>query len=401
MDLAAASPRKDADSSPPPSFASAVLRRLSHLESKFSSQIARAQQEAERLRESTLTRAVALAKDAAMADRRAQKYILNSCLSRQDEFSFIMKGMSEVLQSQLRRMDHLEAQWREAEPLHWSKVPVPDCDTTSIQGRLCQGEVPVRDFQTSGLQGRLCQVEELLERCCQHEEALGSELLQLARRLLEVELVRGAASQSAAKDVGGGHGEQEANLEAMLSSMQLKIDVLQQDSHDLQARVEAQEERGRCLRALTDAKDEHYRSLVERFERASVEPRLKHLQAQSRAAESQLSLQAEAIELLTKRLDDEVQISLQAQQSPRLAKSQGRLEQRVAALESQVEDCWKGLDQASGCLGQLEDTFLKHFSRSGVAGTLKAAKPMVEEPETRLPGAVDGFGITAVADGSG
>lgn len=384
MDLAAASPRKDADSSPPPSFASAVLRRLSHLESKFSSQIARAQQEAERLRESTLTRAVALAKDAAMA-----------------EFSFIMKGMSEVLQSQLRRMDHLEAQWREAEPLHWSKVPVPDCDTTSIQGRLCQGEVPVRDFQTSGLQGRLCQVEELLERCCQHEEALGSELLQLARRLLELELVRGAASQSAAKDVGGGHGEQEANLEAMLSSMQLKIDVLQQDSHDLQARVEAQEERGRCLRALTDAKDEHYRSLVERFERASVEPRLKHLQAQSRAAESQLSLQAEAIELLTKRLDDEVQISLQAQQSPRLAKSQGRLEQRVAALESQVEDCWKGLDQASGCLGQLEDTFLKHFSRSGVAGTLKAAKPMVEEPETRLPGAVDGFGITAVADGSG
>ncbi|CAE7274040.1 unnamed protein product, partial [Symbiodinium necroappetens] len=189
----------------------AVLRRLSHLESKFSSQIARAQQEAERLRESTLTWAVALAKDAAMA-----------------EFSFIMKGMSEVLQSQLRRMDHLEAQWREAEPLHWSKVPVPDCDTTSIQGRLCQGEVPVRDFQTSGLQGRLCQVEELLERCCQHEEALGSELLQLARRLLEVELVRDAASQSAAKDVGGGHGEQEANLEAMLSSMQLKIDVLQQ-----------------------------------------------------------------------------------------------------------------------------------------------------------------------------
>ncbi|CAE7836818.1 unnamed protein product [Symbiodinium sp. CCMP2592] len=49
-------------------------------ESKFSNQIARAQQEAERLRETTLTRAVALAKDAAMAECRAQRDIFELLL---------------------------------------------------------------------------------------------------------------------------------------------------------------------------------------------------------------------------------------------------------------------------------------------------------------------------------
>ncbi|CAE7365459.1 unnamed protein product [Symbiodinium natans] len=358
MESATSSPflpsQQDVDGSPPPSFASAVLRRLSHLESKFSAQLSKAQQEGERLREATLAKAVALAKDTAMA-----------------EFSQIVKGMSEVLQLQLRRMDHLEAQWRQSEPTHGVQVQ----------------ESPVRGPSDAGsFHSRLLQVEELLERCCQHEEAMGSELLQLAARLRDVE-ARGEAAEPPLESAG--FFEREDKLEDMLSSLQQKIEVLQEDSRDIQERVEAQEERGRCLRALTDAKEEHYRSLVERFERASVEPRLKQLQVQSREAESQLATQAEAIELLAKRLEDEAQYSLQSRQSPRLAKPQAWLEQRVVVLEGKVEGCWKGLDQANGCLGQLEEAILKHFAGESFVGDEKPARPLImEEPETRLPGAV-------------
>eukprot|EP00913_Durusdinium_trenchii_P030182 g28281.t1 len=72
-------------------FQTVLLRKISDMEGKFASQMSKLQQQGEL----HLARAVALAKDAAMA-----------------EFSPIVKGVSEVLHSQLRRMDHLEAQWR-------------------------------------------------------------------------------------------------------------------------------------------------------------------------------------------------------------------------------------------------------------------------------------------------
>ncbi|CAJ1415627.1 unnamed protein product [Effrenium voratum] len=333
-----------------PEIAPVLLRRMAALEAKFSSQLAHVQQQGFlQIRENVAKEAAEVAKDAAMA-----------------EFSQIVKGVSEVLHSQLRRMDHLEAQWRELERGLRTEAP-----PAAVEAR-----------RSEALHGRLLELEELLERSCAHEEALAAEVLQISARLSELE--PGAAALG-----------QLAGLEVLVSSTAQSAQLLQQDSHEFRQRIEAMEQRSYHMRAWQDAKEEHYRCMVERFERMNVESRLKELQSQMREQALAVQQQGESLQLLEQRVEGwEAQA---AARPPRLGTWQQKLqlEQRLQQAELRLEACQTSLDTVNSCLAGLEKTFLQHFPGPGGSGEdTPRPKPrrLPQSPETetlrnQLPGA--------------
>lgn len=91
-------------------------------------------------------------------------------------------------------------------------------------------------------------------------------------------------------------------LEAQLSSMQQKVEHLQQESHDVRSRMEAQEERWRSLRTLYEAKDEQYRALGDRVERENWEGRFREVSSRLQDLDSFRQEQLERLQIVEQRL---------------------------------------------------------------------------------------------------
>ncbi|CAK9032768.1 unnamed protein product [Durusdinium trenchii] len=240
-------------------FQTVLLRKISDMEGKFASQMSKLQQQGEL----HLARAVALAKDAAMA-----------------EFSPIVKGVSEVLHSQLRRMDHLEAQWRLLE-------------------KRCEemGEPPA--------------------------VTLEGEMLQISTRLADLE---------------GRTGKQH-ELEISISSIAQKTELLEQDGRELRQRLEEIQERSKCLKAWQEAKEEQNREFLERFERINVETQLKTLQLKLQEVLKSAQQQQEFAEVLEKRIESqEFEAAHRLERfDSRRSMRQESVQQRVDAAEQRIE----------------------------------------------------------------
>ncbi|CAK9032764.1 unnamed protein product [Durusdinium trenchii] len=297
-------------------FQTVLLRKISDMEGKFASQMSKLQQQGEL----HLARAVALAKDAAMA-----------------EFSPIVKGVSEVLHSQLRRMDHLEAQWRLLE-------------------KRCEemGEPPA--------------------------VTLEGEMLQISTRLADLEGRTGQEPHRVSVQQGW---RKQHELEISISSIAQKTELLEQDGRELRQRLEEIQERSKCLKAWQEAKEEQNREFLERFERINVETQLKTLQLKLQEVLKSAQQQQEFAEVLEKRIESqEFEAAHRLERfDSRRSMRQESVQQRVDAAEQRIEACCTSLETVNSCLMSLEQAVCRDFP-SGESTPPNKPRPMSSSPET-------------------
>ncbi|CAK9032770.1 unnamed protein product [Durusdinium trenchii] len=303
-------------------FQTVLLRKISDMEGKFASQMSKLQQQGEL----HLARAVALAKDAAMA-----------------EFSPIVKGVSEVLHSQLRRMDHLEAQWRLLEK-RCEEMGEPPAVT--LEGEMLQISTRLAD-----LEGR-------------------TGIVSLYSRAGELEKV---------PDLTGKQHE----LEISISSIAQKTELLEQDGRELRQRLEEIQERSKCLKAWQEAKEEQNREFLERFERINVETQLKTLQLKLQEVLKSAQQQQEFAEVLEKRIESqEFEAAHRLERfDSRRSMRQESVQQRVDAAEQRIEACCTSLETVNSCLMSLEQAVCRDFP-SGESTPPNKPRPMSSSPET-------------------
>mmetsp|Transcript_86805 Transcript_86805/g.226552 ORF Transcript_86805/g.226552 Transcript_86805/m.226552 type:complete len:409 (+) Transcript_86805:28-1254(+) len=91
-------------------------------------------------------------------------------------------------------------------------------------------------------------------------------------------------------------------LEGAMSAVCKKLEAVQQDSSDIHACLQEQEEKLRSLRTLHEAKEEQYRQLSDRVERENWDGRFKELTEKVAGLDARRIDFAEKLEILEKRL---------------------------------------------------------------------------------------------------
>lgn len=263
----------------------AVSRKLEAVEEKLGYQIVKSQQQGDRLRDAALSRV-----DAKIVNMEQMQPKFDRRLA---ELSGNYKGLSDEMQTQIRRIDMMDSRLWE-----WRHQLEEDMRTklTEIEHNHQQLTSSSRmtnaasDEALKRYSKRLLRIESLVEeRLAGLEEATQS-IMNLHNRLLEVEegrvgkkegLLALATSRlepgplALANDSGDVAAL--AELEARVGETSQAIRTSQQESRDISSRLEAQEERLRSLRTLVEAKEDHYRFLSERVERTDFEGRFKEV----------------------------------------------------------------------------------------------------------------------------
>lgn len=333
----------------------AMRRQMEALEDKLSGhivrEVTRVQQQGDRLREAAIARV-----DAKIATLEALQTKFDRRLA---EISGTSKGLSEEMQSQIRRIDQMDARIWE-----WRHQMDED-----VRAKLAEVEQNYQQISTSvrvakathddvlkRCTARIVRLEELLEERVAHAEDLSQSLMDLHGRLMQVEdpdLTRQAVKRECARaeppedSIGSGAI---AVLEKQHSDFLQKFEQLQNESSDLRAQVESQEERYRSLRTLCETKDEQYRTLGDRLERENWEGRLKDLHSRVHDCEQGRIGHAEQLEILHQKLE------LQDQGRGQLGHARmGRLqEQAVQGFDaSEAGLCAARLAQAEERIGAL------------------------------------------------
>jgi DNA repair exonuclease SbcCD ATPase subunit len=162
----------------------------------------------------------------------------------------------------------------------------------------------------------LVRLEGLVDERLASAEDVNQSLLNLHARITELEDVRNQDSvlfkteelalQSApAPTLEQPAGERGAlvALESRMTEATQKLHEWQQESHEVHARLEAQEERLKSLRTLMETKEDHYRWLNDRVERADWEGRFKEIQAQVKDLEQNRVGHTEELKLAQQRVE--------------------------------------------------------------------------------------------------
>eukprot|EP00418_Pyrodinium_bahamense_P036817 CAMPEP_0179197346 /NCGR_PEP_ID=MMETSP0796-20121207/98138_1 /TAXON_ID=73915 /ORGANISM="Pyrodinium bahamense, Strain pbaha01" /LENGTH=516 /DNA_ID=CAMNT_0020901765 /DNA_START=193 /DNA_END=1739 /DNA_ORIENTATION=+ len=289
-----------------------VRRQMDVLEERLSSQIARVQQQSERSRDTALTR---------LDSKLGTMELLQPRVDRRlAELNGNLKALSEESQTQIRRMDQMDArlwEWRHKldEEIR-AKFTQIEQTSQELASSVRVAKVTNEDVLKRYHQ-RLLRLEQLVdERMSQHEE-VGSSLAQLHTRLLEVEhdLMPGlrGAPDAVHRDrllpdsLGAG-----STVDVQLQELGQKVTQLQEDSYDLRAKFESQEEHHKTLRTQFEAKDEQYRSLDDRMNRENWDGRLKELQRSIDDIHQGRISHAEQVQILHRKVDsqEEVQAEL-------------------------------------------------------------------------------------------
>ncbi|CAK8989213.1 unnamed protein product [Durusdinium trenchii] len=330
---------------------------LMGVEERLSAQIARVQQQGDRLREVALSRM-----DAKVSTVEALQPKFDR---RMAELSGSVKGLSDEMQSQLRRVDQIDTKlwdWRHQieEELRVRLVEVEQ----SLQqlGSAHRVAKAAAEDSAKKLSMRMLRLEGLVEEHHAHAEDTNGNLAQLNARLEEIEENHGLHHVQH-DDAINAHMEhtraREADWQVLQSELEqrcleqslttqglsVKLEAMQQESSDLRARLEIQEEKGRSLRTLQEAKDEQLRSLVDRVERENLEGRLRGLQQRIQELETSGITTAEQMQILQhslERQEQDVQ-HLSRLPSPRLPqveekeKESSLLQAPVLHLQNRVE----------------------------------------------------------------
>ncbi|OLQ03745.1 hypothetical protein AK812_SmicGene13263 [Symbiodinium microadriaticum] len=356
----------------------ALQNQLVNVEERLNAQILRVQQQGDRLRDVALSRMEAKVGAFETLQPKFDRRIA--------ELSGSVKGLSDEMQSQLRRVDQIDSRlwdWR-----HQLEE--------EIRGRLSEVEQTLQQTASSQritkasaedsakkMATRLLRIEGVLEEHHANAEDASTGIVQLHSRLEELEeshQLRHAQHDEA-------FGAQAERLRAKEATSH-KLDVLTQECNDFRSRLEVQEEKSRSMRTMQDTKDEQFRALVDRVERENFEGRLKALQSRIQEMEESGVQAKEQLQILQQgleRQEQNQQYQLGRLPSPRMLAAaepaeagQSRVWQgRLDKLEEQLNSVQEQLEALRG-----EQSLAPHIS--ALVTQLKDITPKVISHDSDL-----------------
>lgn len=323
---------------------SVLRKQMEVVEEKLGSQISRVQQQSDRLREAAFSRV-----DAKMGNMESLQPKIDRRLA---ELSGNYKGLSDEMQAQIRRLDAIDNRlldWRhQLEEEFRSKF----LEIEQGQQQLSSSVRVATSSSEDGLKRcnrRLVRLEGLVDERLASAEDVNQSLLNLHARLTEVEDFRNQDSAIfrpedlavAVPSVDQAPPDDSAivALESRMSDASQKLDRWQHESHDVHARLEAQEERLKSLRTLVETKEEHYRWLSDRVERTDWEGRFKELKSQLHDLEQHRLGSDETLKLAQQKVDR------QEDAHEALANQLRRLHDKGVFLEDDLRTCADGACQ--------------------------------------------------------
>jgi len=310
------------------------------LEDKMGAQIAKVQQQGDRLRDAAFARV-----DSKMAS-------LDTLQSRFDkklaELSGNYKGLSDEMVAQIRRIDQMDSrmwEWRhQLEEEMRSKFAEMEQNQQQMASMIrlssATNEESIKQCKKS-----IKRLESLMEErlSCNFWEDTNQSLSALDARLLELETARlhelayeseplplPAAFNGDAAVGGPLELESQAPHDFDITKMNdivRKMDQLLQDAQEAQTKLEEQEVRLRSLRTLVDSQEERN----SKFERQDWDGRLSNITASCQDLDKQRMQQVERLELVERKLEQHIK-SYDELELDDVAKQLQRIQADVAVL---------------------------------------------------------------------
>mmetsp|Transcript_87372 Transcript_87372/g.182835 ORF Transcript_87372/g.182835 Transcript_87372/m.182835 type:complete len:521 (-) Transcript_87372:83-1645(-) len=292
----------------------AVRKQMEALEDKLCAQIVRVQQQGDKMREAAFVRCdqklALLEGNQPRVDRRLSELLGN------------FRGLSDEMQSQIRRCDQSEArmtEWKQT----WEEEVRTRLGELEQSNQQLSSSLKVYKTMTDDIckkyNLRLLRLEGLMEERVAGAEDMNHSILQMHVRLSELEHNSSERERNLAIalnpnpnaalvehdfDAVAAGTLAVKNMEAQVSDLQRQLESVQAESNSLLSRMESQEERYKSMRTLSETKEEQYRTLLERFDRENFEGRLKDLQAKIQEHHSQRQESIEQIEVLSHRANE-------------------------------------------------------------------------------------------------
>jgi len=287
---------------------------------------------------------------------------------RVSEISGNVRGLSEEMQAQIRRVDLVDdrlLEWRHQmeeemrlKHLQFEQtLQQASCDFRATNAAL--QETQRREHQNlHNLQ------RELWQRLAADDKKTQDNLADLHGRLDVVEdrvVENTAVAPCNGWNISGGPGtpgfselpvaELLEQLEKQLGDMAEKVNHLVQDSFETHAHAATQEEQLRALRTLTDAREEHWRSLSEQVERFDWNSKFEHMR-QSVHEESTRRLQQ----------NEEIRILMQKVEQQETTQEQLRIQCNQLSADNSfvmaVEECRARIEESEAKLAAMESDLL-------------------------------------------
>lgn len=289
----------------------AVRKQMDALEEKLVSQISRIQSQNDRLREAAFSRL-----EEKMAIAEGQQPKLDRRLA---ELSGHFKGLSEEMQSQIRRVDMMDErlwEWRHQMEEEFQRKYVEfDNHVQKVSSSSRMLHSSLEDAHKKHVKHLHRLESEFNDRIGVHEDTREG-LYHLHSRLEAVEQRRDLSEDFAQRDLLPGRPEylnlgQEvehhagilAMLENHVSDMSDKLEQLCQDSIDLHTTSNAQQVELKTVRTLIDTREEHHRLLSERVERSDWENKFEQVRQTLQDDQRRKVETFEKMDVLTHRLE--------------------------------------------------------------------------------------------------
>jgi len=282
----------------------AVRKKIESLDEKFSGQIARVQQQNDRLRDLAISRV-----DSKLGSMEAQHPKISKTLS---ELTGNYKGLSDEVQSMIRRLDQMDGRFWEFRHELEEEVRGKLADVESRQQHSISSLRVAHDKNDDLLKrysNRLLRLEGLMEGILTTDEETQQNVVALHERLSELEEFRGVEQMMKLPSKAPVlEDTSTVSDRALVSSMMTrhqdlneKVERLQEEIQSHHSHKEAQEQRLRSLRTQMDAKEDHYRWLTERVERADWDIKLKELRSHMQELREEREEHVSTIDAIQKR----------------------------------------------------------------------------------------------------
>mmetsp|Transcript_74171 Transcript_74171/g.146957 ORF Transcript_74171/g.146957 Transcript_74171/m.146957 type:complete len:350 (-) Transcript_74171:57-1106(-) len=251
---------------------------------------------------------------------------------RCSEISGNVRGLSEEMQVQIRRVDFVDdrlSEWRHQmeeemrlKHLHFEQSLQQTSSDFRATSAAFQEAQRREQHNLQSLQ------RELWQRLAADEKKTQESLADLHGRLsiIEDRHIEQMAENTAVAPCSGwigseGHCTQGGSglpvaelleqLDKQLGDMVEKVNHVVQDSFDTHSRLAAQEEQVRALRTLTDSREEHWRSLSEQVERIDWNSKLENMRHSIQEESTRRLQQNEEIRILVQKVDQQESVQEQ------------------------------------------------------------------------------------------
>lgn len=287
-----------------------IKRQMESMEDKVEAQLVKVQQHGDRLREAAFSRL-----DSKVSSAEAMQLKFDRKLA---ELSGNYKGLSEEMQSQIRRLDGFDTKlwdWRhQVDEENRVKFAEVDSGVQKIMSQLNLNRATSEEA-INRMWNRVRRLEEILEERLGMSDETSLNIATLDSRLQEIEAARlqdlslslaGSAALVPARErdadivLPGDSGAALVTLEARVAESIRKFEQTSGETKDLQTRMEAQEVRLSTLRTMVDKKEESYR--VQKFDRQDWESKVKEFQHTAEGLERHRLRQNERLDIFENRL---------------------------------------------------------------------------------------------------